>query len=123
MTPDSMAFASGAGMAATARPSGRNRPAITISTAQTMKAPTAAENPPSTAPAVARSEPPGVDQAIDTGNRVQALSALAHTPIDTASALRPEAATEPPTPTPVSPLNSETQHTAQHHNAARQHKK
>ncbi|MNL63133.1 hypothetical protein D3C87_1872300 [compost metagenome] len=92
MTPASMALASGAGIAATARPSGLNRPATTIIRPQARKAPTATGKPPSIAPAVAKSAPPGVDQAIDTGIFVQALSTMAHSPMATDSAIRPEAA-------------------------------
>ena len=88
-TPDSMALASVAGMAATMRPSGFQRPAMTISTAQTMKPPTAVANPPSIAPELASSAAPGVDQAIEIGRRVAMLSTMAQTPIETDSAIRP----------------------------------
>src|SRR5690606_7887553 len=120
MTPDSMALAKGAGIAATARPSGRNRPAMTISTAQTMNAPTAAENPPSAAPAVAINAPPGVDQAIETGSRVQALSTMAHTPIETESAINPEAASKSLAPTPFNPCSTTAKELAKPTKAVRQ---
>ena len=92
MTPESIALASGAGMAATARPSGRKSPAITISTPQTRKAPTAAGKPPPTAPVVASRAAPGVDHAMETGSRVHALSTIAQTPMETDRAIRPDAA-------------------------------
>jgi hypothetical protein len=44
---------------------------MTISSAQTMNAPTAALNPPSTTPVLASSAPPGVDHAMLTGSRVE----------------------------------------------------
>lgn len=91
-TPDSMALASGAGMAATARPSGLNSPATTISAAQMRNAPTAALKPPSIAPVLASSAAPGVDQAMLIGSRVTALSTIAQTPMEIDNAISPEAA-------------------------------
>src|SRR3954469_14905159 len=68
-TPASIALASGAGIASTARPSGFHQPATTTSAPATMKAPTAAANPPSITPVAASSAAPGVDQATAIGMR------------------------------------------------------
>ncbi|GMA35069.1 hypothetical protein GCM10025876_12730 [Demequina litorisediminis] len=57
------------GIAATRRASGRRSPHAMISTPVTRKAPTAAGQPPSTYPWVARRAAPGVDHAIVSGMR------------------------------------------------------
>jgi hypothetical protein len=101
-----MALASGVGIAATQRPSGFHNPASTISSAVTMKAPTAAAKPPSTAPAVNSSAAPGVDQAIEIGMRLFRLSAMASTPMAIDSAVRPEAACSGVAPTPARPRST-----------------
>src|SRR5690606_21137978 len=80
------------GIAATQRPSRGQDPASTISSPDTRKAPTAALKPPSTAPVVARSAPPGVDQATLIGSRVRRLTQIAHRPMDMDSAISPDAA-------------------------------
>src|SRR5580658_4048675 len=64
-TPASIALASEDGIAATARPNGRQRPAITISTPLSRNAPTAAWKPPSGSAEDASSAPPGVDHDAD----------------------------------------------------------
>jgi hypothetical protein len=106
MTPASMALASGVGMDATARPSGLNRPAMMISTAQMMKAPTAAEKPPSITPVAASSAPPGVDHAMLMGSRVIAERTMAQRPTETDSAISPDAASKSVAPTPFSPCST-----------------
>jgi hypothetical protein len=87
-----MALAIGAGIAATARPKGRMRPASTIRAAQTRNAPTAAGKPPTGIPAVAISAAPGVDHATETGSLVQTLKTMPQMPMATDSAISPEAA-------------------------------
>src|ERR1700676_3073001 len=90
-TPASIAFASEDGIAATARPRGRHRPAITISAPHNRNAPTAAWNPPSGAEDDASSAAPGVDHATLIGWRYQRLTRMAQTPIPTANAINPDA--------------------------------
>src|SRR3546814_19492951 len=63
-----------------------------MSTAVTMKAPTAPANPPSTAPEVASSAPPGVDQAMLIGCLVLRLRMIAQAPMEIDSAISPDAA-------------------------------
>ncbi len=70
-TPASMALASGAGMAATARPNGFQMPQMMIRIAQMINAPTATAKPPSIAPDVASNAAPGVDHAMLIGMRVR----------------------------------------------------
>jgi hypothetical protein len=79
-------------MAATARSNGRIMPAATISAPTAKKAPTAAGNPPATAPVEASSAAPGVDQAQAIGMRDHRLSPMPAIPIAIDSAIRPEAA-------------------------------
>ena len=90
--PASMALASEAGMAATARPNGLMSPAATMRTPTTRKAPTAAGKPPLTAPVAASSAAPGVDHAEEIGMRNHRLSTTPASPMAIASAIRPEAA-------------------------------
>ena len=71
-----------------------------------MNPPTAVAKPPSTAPELASSAAPGVDQAMETGRRVATLSTMAQTPIDTESAISPEAACASVAPTPVRPCST-----------------
>ncbi len=87
-----MALASAEGIAATRRPNGRTRPAATIRTPTTRKAPIAAGKPPAAAPVAASSAPPGVDHAAETGMRVQRLRPIPATPMAIDSAINPEAA-------------------------------
>src|SRR5882757_6781140 len=117
-TPASIALASGGGMAATARPSGFHSPATTISAPVTMKAPTAAGKPPGTAPVVANSAAPGVDQAMLIGILVLRLSAMAQTPIEIDSAISPDAASAWLAPTPRSPAMITAKEEAKPTNAA-----
>src|SRR4051812_7359161 len=91
-TPASMALASGAGIASTARPSGFQRPAITTSAPATMNAPTAAAKPPSTTPVAASNAAPGVDQAIAIGMRYLKPNTMAARPITVPSASNPDSA-------------------------------
>src|SRR5690606_30948999 len=86
------AFASDAGMAATSRARGRNRPVSTISSAVTRNAPTTAGKPPAGSPTVSRNAAPGVDQAKLIGVRVRALTAMFRTPRPRHSAISPEPA-------------------------------
>ncbi len=72
-TPASIALASGAGIAATQRPSGFHSPARMMRIAVTTNAPTDTAKPPSTGPELARSAAPGVDQATLIGCRVLRL--------------------------------------------------
>src|ERR1043165_2586319 len=69
--PASIALAIDFGIAAMSRPSGVHNAVSMISAPTTMKAATAAGNPPATAPIVASSAMPGVLQAIDIGIRSQ----------------------------------------------------
>jgi hypothetical protein len=93
----------GAGMAATQRLSGFHKPATTIMAPVTRKAPTAAENPPSTSPAEASRAAPGVDQAMLIGIRVIRLISTPQTPMVIESAIRPDAACAGLAPTARSP--------------------
>jgi hypothetical protein len=111
-------LASGAGIAATHRPSGFHRPASTISTPQTRNAPTAALNPPATAPEVASSAPPGVDHATVIGSRVFRLSQTAHSPMEIDSAIRPDVACPRSAPTAISPCTTTANELANPTNAA-----
>ena len=90
-------------MAATARPKGRQRPAMTISAPVTRNAPTATANPPSGALLVASSAAPGVDHAMDIGIRDFRLSQAAHRPMLIDKAMRPEAACPGVAPIAVRP--------------------
>src|SRR5580704_8205141 len=105
-TPASIALASVAGIAATSRPNGRINPAATNSSATTTNAPAAAGKPPTVAPVAASNAAPGVDQAEDTGMRVQTLSTTPARPIAIDSATRPEAACASLAPTATSPLST-----------------
>ena len=105
-------------MAATHRPSGRHSPAVTISAPQTRNAPTAAANPPSTAPEVASSAPPGVDHATLIGSCVRRLSQIAHTPMAIDRAIRPDAASSRVAPTATSPCTITAKELAKPTNAA-----
>lgn len=91
-TPASIAFASADGIAATARPNGRHKPAITISAPLTRNAPTAAWKPPSGIAEDASSAPPGVDHAMLIGSRYHRLSRTPQVPIPIDSAIKPDAA-------------------------------
>ena len=73
-TPASIACASAVGIAATSRPRAGQRPVIRISTPTSRKAPTAADQPPATAPVVANMAAPGVDQARIRGVRCRRVS-------------------------------------------------
>src|SRR6185437_3533652 len=117
-TPASMALASAGGMAATTRPSGFHSPAAMINTPQTRNAPTAAGNPPSGAPDAASSAAPGVDHAMLIGSRRQKLTRMAQTPIATASAIRPDAASAWDAPTAINPCRTTAKEEAKPTNAA-----
>src|SRR6201999_1790668 len=91
------------GIAATAPPSGRHDPAITINAPLSRKAPTAAGKPPAGIAEEASSAPPGVDQAMLIGSRNHRLSRIAHTPIAIANAISPDAACSGEAPTAVRP--------------------
>ena len=117
-TPASIAFASGAGIAATARPNGRHDPASTINTPLTKNAPTAAPNPPAGAAEDASKAAPGVDHAMLIGSRRHRLNPIAHVPIATDSAINPEAACDGVAPIAVSPFNTTENDDANPTNAA-----
>lgn len=119
-TPASIALARGAGIDATARPSGRNSPATIINAAQTTKPPTAAWNPPAIAPELASSAAPGVDQAMLTGNRVVRLSTMAQSPIEIDSTVNPEAACPGVAPTACNPCSTTAKELANPTKAVRQ---
>jgi hypothetical protein len=117
-TPANIAFAKDGGILATARPNGRHEPAITIRTPLNRNAPTAAWNPPFGEADEASSAPPGVDQAMLIGSRYQRLSNIAHTPIATASAISPDAASAGDAPTEVKPFRMTANDDANPTNAA-----
>ena len=104
--PASMALASGAGIAATARPSGFHKPATVSSTPQTRKAPTASPKPPAGAAVAASSAAPGVDQATLTGSRSRSESRMPASPMAIDSAISPEAACAGEAPTAASPCST-----------------
>ena len=116
--PASMAFASGAGIAATARPSGFHSPAAVSSTPQTRKAPTASAKPPAGAAVAASSAAPGVDQATLTGRRSRSDSRMPASPIATDSAISPEAACAGLAPTATSPCSTTAKEDAKPTNPA-----
>ncbi len=68
-TPASMACAISTGIAAISRPSRSHHPVSTTSAPVTTNAPTAAGQPPATAPVLASRAAPGVDQASVIGIR------------------------------------------------------
>ena len=74
-----------------------------ISAPTTMKAATAAGNPPATAPMVASSAMPGVLQAIEIGMRSHQLSAIATTPLSMPIITSAEAICDTLAPTATSP--------------------
>jgi hypothetical protein len=90
-------------MAAMARPSGRQKPVRTSRIPHTMKAPTAAGQPPSGGPLEASRAAPGVDQAMATGIRRRRPRTMAQSPIVTHSASSPEAACSAVAPAPRRP--------------------
>ena len=93
-------------METTARPKGFHNPAMTTSSAATMKAPVAAANPPSGMPVEISKAAPGVDHAMLTGCRVAMLWAAPSNPVTTQSASRPEAACAGEAPTPAKPWST-----------------
>ena len=88
--------------------SGGTSPVSTMSTATTAKAPTAAGQPPATAPVEASSAAPGVDQAIVIGRRVRSESTIEPRPIATLTAVSPLAAWAGLAPTACSPVRTTT---------------
>ena len=118
-TPASIALASGAGIAATARPNGRHMPAITISAPLIRNAPTATGNPPSGIAEDASSAAPGVDQAMLIGSRRQRLNRIAQRPIAIDSAMSPDAACAGDAPIAVSPFRTTANDDANPTKAAR----
>jgi hypothetical protein len=81
-------------------------PATTISTAATMKAPTATGKPPSGAPVATNSTAPGVDHATVTGIRVRKLRPIPMTPMTSEITNRPEAASGGDAPTAANPART-----------------
>ena len=73
-TPASMAWAIGGGMRLISRPSIGHRPVRTYSRPARRNAPTAAAQPPSTVPVLARSAAPGVDHTSTRGRRYRRAS-------------------------------------------------
>ena len=71
-----------------------------------MKAPTAAGNPPATAPDDASSAAPGVDQAIAVGMRVRRLNHTDPAPASIVTAISPDAACAGLAPTASSPRST-----------------
>lgn len=102
-TPDSIAWASGAGMQVASRPSGRQSPATIVSPPAMRKPATAPANPPSTGAVTASRATPGVDQATLIGSRFHRLSPIPASPIATAAAINPEAAWASLAPTLIRP--------------------
>ena len=93
-------------MPTTARPKGFHNPAMTTSSAATMKAPVAAGNPPSGTPVEISNAAPGVDHAMLIGWRVMMLWAAPRSPVTTQSASRPDAAWAGEAPTPAKPWST-----------------
>jgi len=98
---------------------GPGDPAITISTPQTRKAPTAAGNPPSGSAEDASNAPPGVDQAILIGSRRHRLNKTPQSPIAMASAISPDAAWDGEAPMAVRPFSTTAKDEANPTKAAR----
>ena len=90
--PASIALAIAPGMDATSRPIRSTEPASTISTAETMNAPTASGYPPGGAAMLASKAEPGVDHAMLTGILRNRLSTMPHNPIATPTAINPDVA-------------------------------
>ncbi len=107
-TPASIACAIGVGIRAISAPSAGTSPVSTISTPTSTNAPTAAGQPPSTAPVAASSAAPGVDQATVIGRRVRRESSIEHSPISTLTASSPLAACAGEAPTPSRPARTTT---------------
>ena len=107
-TPASIACATEVGMRAMSAPSGGMRPVRTMSSPATRKAPTAAGQPPSTAPVVTRSAAPGVDHATVMGMRVHPARMTVPTPMRTVTAMSPLDACAVVAPTAVSPVRTTT---------------
>ena len=105
-TPASIACASAVGIAATRRPSAGQRPVIRISTPTSRKAPTAADQPPATAPVVANMAAPGVDQARIRGVRCRRVSHRMPSPWARLSTSSPEAAWAGVAPTARRPAST-----------------
>ena len=106
-------------MAEMARPMGLHNPVTMISAAVTIKAPMATEKPPSNGVNVARKAAPGVDQAALTGIPVLKARKIPHNPIETDSAINPEAASPAVAPTPYNPCTTIANELANPTNAAR----
>ncbi|KAJ1684180.1 hypothetical protein LUZ63_020473 [Rhynchospora breviuscula] len=93
-------------MAATSSPRRGTRAVSSTRTAQATKAPTAADQPPETAPVEASSAAPGVDQASERGARWRRASQAMPPACATHSATRPEAACAGEAPTACNPART-----------------
>jgi len=116
--PANIALANGPGIRETAFASGFHSPAMMMSTPQSKNAPTAAANPPSTAPVVTNKAEPGVDQATLTGRRGPRLRMIPHKPIVIVSAISPDAAWVGVAPTATKPCKTTAKDDAKPTNAA-----
>ncbi len=105
-TPASIACAMEGGMRAIRRPRRGQTAVSRMSPATTRNAPTAAGQPPSTAPVAASRAAPGVDQATVIGIRYRHASTIAATPIVTQSARSPLADCAGVAPTARRPVST-----------------
>ncbi len=105
-TPASIACAIGVGMAVISAPSLGHSPVTRMSPPTTRNAPTAAGQPPRTAPVLASSAAPGVDQASVSGIRCRRTSQRTPSPWVAQSASSPEAASDGVAPTARSPVST-----------------
>ena len=105
-TPASIALANAVGIAAINRASGRISAAAVSSTPLTRNAPTAAGQPPATAPVDTSSAQPGVDHATAIGIRSHSPNGIEQATIPRHSASSPDAASARSAPTACSPART-----------------